>query len=170
MAKMKSGSFTVSVEEEELLWTDRRRILGLPLSFTRYSLTPSKLLVNAGLLNLREEEVRLYRIRDLRLSQGFGERIFGVGSICVESTDASLPHLDLVHVKNPRKVKDVLSQAVEESRRQNGIRATEVISGGPVPPMGPGHGESGGPDEPVPGGLFPDENQNGIDDRLEHQD
>lgn len=163
MAKLKSGSFTVSVEEEELLWTDRRRILGLPISFTRYSLTPSKLLVNAGLLNLSEEEVRLYRIRDLRLTQSFADRLLGVGSICVESSDASVPHLDLRKVKNPRKVKDVLSQAVEESRRKNGIRTTEVMNGA-HPPFGEGHD---GPDGPGEGGLFPDENQNGIDDRLE---
>lgn len=161
MAKLKSGSFTVSVEEEELLWTDRRRILGMPVSFTRYSLTPSKLLVNTGLFNLHEEEVRLYRIRDLRLTQSLGERLFGVGSICVESSDASVPHLDLRRVKNPRKVKDVLSQAVEESRRKNGIRATEIMSG-PHTPLDDGH------DAPAEGGLFPDANQNGIDDRLEH--
>ncbi len=166
MAKLKSGSFTVSVEEEELLWTDRRRVLGMPISFTRYSLTASKLLVNTGLINLHEEEVRLYRIRDLRLSQSFAERLFGVGSICVESSDASVPHLDLIHVKNPRKVKDVLSQAVEESRRKNGIRATEIMNG-PHTPFGDGHD---GPDEPGEGGLFPDENQNGIDDRLEHEE
>lgn len=166
MAKLKSGGFTVSVEEEDLLWTDRRRILGMPISFTRYSLTASKLLVNTGLVNLHEEEVRLYRIRDLRLSQSFAERLFGVGSICVESSDASVPHLDLIHVKNPRKVKDVLSQAVEESRRKNGIRATEIMNG-PRTPLGEGHG---GPDEFGEGGLFPDENQNGIDDRLEHED
>lgn len=167
MAKLKSGGFTVSVEEEELLWTDRRRILGLPISFTRYSLTPSKLLVNTGLVNLKEEEVRLYRIRDLRLSQSFGQRLFGVGSICVESSDASVPHLDLIKVKNPRKVKDVLSQAVEESRRKNGIRTTEVMNG-PHLPIDP----HDGPDAPLGGGLFPDENQNGIDDRLEdiHED
>lgn len=163
MAKLKSGSFTVSVEEEELLWTDRRRVLGMPITFTRYSLTPSKLLVNTGLFNLHEEEVRLYRIRDLRLSQSFFERVFGVGSICVESSDASVPHLDLRQVKNPRKVKDVLSQAVEESRRKNGIRTTEVMNG-PHPPFDDGH------DGPIEGGLFPDANQNGIDDRLEHQE
>ena len=66
---------------------------GLPISFTRYSLTPSKLLVNTGLVNLKEEEVRLYRIRDLRLSQSFGQRLFGVGSICVESSEIGRAHV-----------------------------------------------------------------------------
>lgn len=159
MAKLKNGSFAVSVEQEEVLWQDRKRILGLPLSFTRYQLTSSKLLINVGLLNLREEEIRLYRVRDLRLTQTLADRLFGVGTICVESADASMPHLHLKHVKNPRKVKEVLSAGVEESRRRNGIRATEIVSG----PLGHEDGET-----PVgDGGLFPDADQNGVDDRLE---
>ena len=35
---LKSGDFAVSVAEDPVLWTDRKRVLGLPLSFTRYSL------------------------------------------------------------------------------------------------------------------------------------
>ncbi|WP_418666605.1 PH domain-containing protein [Allofournierella sp.] len=159
MAKLKNGGFAVSVEEEELLWQDRKRILGLPISFTRYRLTAAKLLINVGLLNLREEEIRLYRVRDLRLTQTLADRLFGVGTICVESADASMPHVHLKHVKNPRKVKEVLSAGVEESRRRNGIRATEIVSG----PMGHEDGEAPTGD----GGLFPDADQNGVDDRLE---
>lgn len=160
MAKLKNGGFAVSVEQEAILWQDRKRILGLPISFTRYQLTPSKLLINVGLFNLREEEVRLYRVRDLRLSQSLADRLFGVGTICVESSDASLPHMHLKHVKNPRKVKEVLSASVEESRRRNGIRATEIVSG----PMSP---HEDGEALPADSGLFPDADQNGVDDRLE---
>ena len=75
MAKLKNGGFAVSVEEEELLWQDRKRILGLPISFTRYRLTAAKLLINVGLLNLREEEIRLYRVRALRLTQTLADRL-----------------------------------------------------------------------------------------------
>lgn len=158
MAKLKNGTFTVSVEEEQIVWTDRKRILGLPISFTKYSLSETKLLVNTGLFNVKEEEMRLYRIRDLRFTQSFVDKLFGVGSICVDSTDVSLPHLDIKHVKQPRKVKDVLSASVEQSRKRNGIRATEIIAGG-----GAGHGVEARGDE----GIFADENQNGIDDALE---
>ena len=125
--KLRSGEFNVEVEEKPLLWTDRKRILGMPLSFTRYSLNEDKLLVNTGLLSLHEEEVLLYRIRDISVQQSLGERMFGVGTICVNSTDVTVPHLDLVHVKNPRKVKEVLSKCVEQSRSRNKIRSTELM-------------------------------------------
>ncbi len=126
--KLRSGQFNVDVEEKPLLWTDRKRWLGMPITFTRYALNEDKLLVNTGLVSLHEEEVLLYRVRDISVRQSFAERLFGVGTVCVSSTDVSVPHLDLLHVKNPRKVKEVLSKCVELSRHRNGIRSTELMS------------------------------------------
>ena len=125
--KLRSGEFGVEVEEKPLLWVDRKRILGMPISFTRYSLNEDKLLVNTGLLSLHEEEVLLYRVRDISVRQSLAERMFGVGTICVSSTDVTVPHQDLIHVKNPRKVKEVLSKCVEDSRSRNKIRSTELM-------------------------------------------
>ncbi len=126
--KLHSGEFNVEVEEKPLLWTDRKRWLGMPISFTRYALNEDKLLVNTGLINLHEEEVLLYRIRDISVRQSFSERLFGVGTVCVSSTDVTVPHLDLMHIKNPRKVKEVLSKCVELNRQRNNIRSTELMS------------------------------------------
>lgn len=78
---LKSGDFAVSVAEDPVLWTDRKRVLGLPLSFTRYSLTANKLVLNTGFMSLHEEEVRLYRVRDISLTRTLGERLFGVGTL-----------------------------------------------------------------------------------------
>ena len=107
--KLRSGEFNMEVEEKPLLWADRKRWLGMPITFTRYTLDEDKLLVNTGFLSLHEEEVLLFRIQDISVRQSLGERIFGVGTICVSSTDVTDQHLELAHVKNPRKVKEVLS-------------------------------------------------------------
>ena len=65
--------------EINVVWQDRKRTLfGLPWSFTKYSLTEEKLLVETGFLNKKEEEIRLYRIMDVTLKRSFGERIFGL--------------------------------------------------------------------------------------------
>ena len=42
---------------DNVLWADRKRHLGLPLSFTKYSLTETRLFCETGLLNLKEEEM-----------------------------------------------------------------------------------------------------------------
>lgn len=154
---LKSGDFAVSVAEDPVLWTDRKRVLGLPLSFTRYSLTANKLVLNTGFMSLHEEEVRLYRVRDISLTRTLGERLFGVGTLRVQSSDASVPVVEIRHVKHPQKVKAVLSQCIEDCRVRNGIRTSEVLGGGPAPhPHEPGDGC------PEPG-VFPDQNQNGVE-------
>ena len=125
--KLRSGQFNIDVEEKPLLWTDRKRWLGMPITFTRYTLNEEKLLVNTGLISLNEEEVLLYRIQDISVRQSLGERLFGVGTICISSTDVTVPHLELLHVKNPSKVKDVVSKCVAASRRRNKIHSTELM-------------------------------------------
>ncbi len=102
----------------------------MPISFTRYTLTDNRLLVNSGLFSLREDEVKLYRVRDVVMTQSLGERLFGVGTVTVVSSDAASPELPLLHIKNPRDVKEVLTHQVEERRTRNRIRTTELMDGG----------------------------------------
>ena len=65
----------------EYLWKDRRRVLGMPLSFTRYRLSEDRLFCEKGFLNLKSDEVLLYRVQDLELTKSLGQRIFGVGTV-----------------------------------------------------------------------------------------
>lgn len=129
MAELKNGEFGVDMKEEKILWTDRKRhtIFALPISFTKYTLTETKLIIQKGFFNLREDEIQLYRVRDLALSQSFLERIGKVGTIHLCSMDSMNPELDIRHVKKPREVKELLSKTVEGCRKANGIRTSEII-------------------------------------------
>ena len=117
------------MESIEYLWKDRKRHLGLPLSFTRYSLSEDRLFCETGLLNLKSDEVLLYRVRDLQLTMTLGQRIFGVGTVCVVSSDKSIPHLDLKNVKHPRQVKELIHKNVEAAKDRRRMRATELVGG-----------------------------------------
>ena len=118
----------------EYLWKDRKRVLGMPLSFTKYRLSEDRLFCETGLLNLKADEVLLYRVQDLELTMTLGQRIFGVGTVCVHSSDKSIPHLDLKNVKRPREVKELIHQNVEAAKDRRRMRATEVLGrdGGPA--------------------------------------
>ena len=124
---LKSGDFAVSVAEDPVLWTDRKRVLGLPLSFTRYSLTANKLVLNTGFMSLHEEEVRLYRVRDISLTISLWQRIFRVGSVLVQSSDKSLPRLLLKNIRDPRAVKELLHKQVEEMKLARRLRVGEIL-------------------------------------------
>lgn len=110
-------------------WFDRKRtIFGLPLSFTKYAVTEDKLLIKTGFFNTKEEEVRLYRIMDVTLNRSFGERIFKLGTIHVISSDRSTPHFDIKRVKDSKRVKDLLSELVENARQRNRVSAREYMA------------------------------------------
>ncbi len=111
----------------ELIWKDRKRHLRMPISFTRYSLSEDRLFLETGVLNLKEEEILLYRVRDITLMRSFGQRILGVGTVCVKSSDLSVPHLDLVNILHPKAVKELISNKVEEAKDKRRMRATEII-------------------------------------------
>ena len=111
----------------QYIWKDRKRILGMPITFTRYRLSEDRLFCEKGFLNIKQDEVLLYRVRDLQLNMSLGQRIFGVGSICVVSSDKSVPHLDLVSVKNPREVKERIHQSVEAAKDKRRMRTMEIM-------------------------------------------
>ena len=115
---------------DKLLWSDRKRYFGLPLSFTRYAISEDRLFQATGILNLKYEEILLYRIRDITLSRSFGQRIFGVGSITVTSSDKSRPVLVIQNVKDAPAVKELIHQQVEDLKRRRRVRFGEIASFG----------------------------------------
>ncbi len=108
-----------------ILWQDRKRYFGLPISFTKYSMSEDRLFVETGLLNLSQDEVRLYRILDLKLKRSLGQRIFGVGSILVSSSDKSLGNFEIKNIKNSANVKEMLSVQVEQQRESKRVYTRE---------------------------------------------
>ena len=113
----------------EYIWKDRKRILGMPITFTRYRLSEDRLFCEKGFFNIKQDEVLLYRVRDLQLNMSLGQRLVGVGTICIVSSDKSVPHLDLVNVKDPRAVKEMIHHSVEEAKDKRRMRTMEVMGG-----------------------------------------
>jgi uncharacterized membrane protein YdbT with pleckstrin-like domain len=100
---------------KKAIWHDRKRnFLGLPWTFTIYELTEDRLYINTGILNSREDEVRLYRITDLTLTRSLWQKITGTGTIHCDSADKTMQNFDILNVKNSIEVKEMLSDSVEQ--------------------------------------------------------
>ena len=110
------------------IWKDRKRRLGLPLSFTRYAMSEDRLFVSVGFLNIKDEELLLYRVRDINTSRTLGQRIFGVGTVTVMSSDKTTPSLLLKNIKNPMEVKELLHKQVEEMKIRRRVRVGEIMT------------------------------------------
>ena len=114
--------------KDRILWSDRKRYFGLPISFTKYEVSEDRLFQTTGFLNLKYEEILLYRVRDLELSRSFGQRIFGVGTIKVSSSDKSNSELYIINVKEPAAVKELIHQQVEDMKIRRRVRFGEIAS------------------------------------------
>ena len=118
----------MSFKGQNLIWNDRKRYLGMPLSFTRYGLSEDRLFLSVGFLSIKDEEILLYRIRDISVTRTLGQRLFGVGTITVNSSDKSNPVLEIKIIKDPTAVKELLHTQVEEMKDRRRVRYSEIAS------------------------------------------
>lgn len=116
-------------EGSKILWHDRKRWCGMPLSFTRYYLVENedwlKLYSSIGFLSIRGEEVNLYRVYDISIRATLSNRIFGTGTLILHCSSNSSDEVYLIRIKNPYKVRAMLSELIEQERAKRGNRISE---------------------------------------------
>lgn len=117
----------LSREYGKIIWTGKKCILGMPISFTRYILTGSRLITRVGLFSLKEDEVELYRVFDKSVSLSFGQRIVGCGTIKLLAKDSDTPVKELKSVKKPREVKRALDEAIKDQRDRYLVRGRDMV-------------------------------------------
>lgn len=122
----------LSEAENQELWHDRKRILGMPLSFTRYSVEEERILSKAGLFRTEINEILLYRILDIKLVKTLGQKLFGVGTITLYTADSNQSTFELKNIKRPDKVRRFLSKIIEQRREEKRVQGKELfgVAGG----------------------------------------
>lgn len=114
----------------QYLWRDRKRCLGMPLSFTRYAMSEDRLFTSVGFLSIKDDEILLYRVRDLDTSRNLWQRLFKVGTVTVISSDKTMPTMVLKNIKNPVEVKEMIHSMVEECKLKRRVRIGEIMGEG----------------------------------------
>ncbi|HEX6882439.1 MAG TPA: PH domain-containing protein [Planctomycetota bacterium] len=82
----------------------------------RYRLTNQRLFTDRGLLRRDHDELELIRVDDVSVRQNVLQRLFGVGTVRVLSTDASNPELLMEGIVRPLEVKEQLRVQVRARR------------------------------------------------------
>jgi len=118
---------------EKTLWEGRPSDLGdqiktgLLMNNVRYKITSQRLIVTTGLVGKKSEEVELVRIKDIAMEKTVMDRMMGVGTIIVYSSDPTTPEVRLEDVKEVEKVKDLLRDAVRAEKELYGTRYREDL-------------------------------------------
>ncbi len=123
-ARKKSGK----KHKENSIWEDtKRNCIGMPWSFTKYALDDQRFYLERGLVNTRYDEVRLYRMTDVVLTRKLGQKLFGLGSLHIDSSDKNMGAFNIVNIKDSERVKELFSQKIEEQRKANRVYSRESI-------------------------------------------
>ena len=99
----------------DVQWRDRKRHYGLPLSFEVYAVSADRLFLTNGFLYQASKEIQLYRVRDISLTRSLGQRLFGVGTVSVVTSDNKVYVLE--NIRDAAEVKELLYQNAEEQKR-----------------------------------------------------
>ena len=107
-------------------WKDRKRYLGMPLSFTKYRLEKNRLFVSKGLFTTVEDELVMYRVLDVRLKRTFMDKLCGVGTVILYTADETNKELKLEKIRTSKEIRDLISEIAESERAKLGIKGKEL--------------------------------------------
>lgn len=113
----------------EKIWSDKKRILGLPISFTRYSLSDDRLFTDQGFLNSIQDQLQLYMIKDISLKRTFFQKLMGLGTIELVTGDKSNPVLLIENIPSPEEVKEKIYQLVLKAKKERHVMYHENFGG-----------------------------------------
>lgn len=110
---------------DNLIWEDRKHFMWFSWSFTKYYIENERLMIEAGLLKTTLDETLLYRIVDVTMVQTLTGKIFGTGDLIVKTKVDSNPEIVLKNISEPKKVRSLLSELVEDSRQRKNVVGRE---------------------------------------------
>lgn len=88
---------------------------------TKWIIDDTKIYIHRGLIKKNIDHIELYRVLDIKETQGLLDQIFGIETIWLYSQDVSDPKLRIFGVKHDKKVVDEINERVRCQRRNNKI-------------------------------------------------
>lgn len=99
----------------------------LAIRTTTYTLTTQRLRHTHGILNRHHDDMELYRIKDVTVKEPLIQRLVGLGSVKIVTSDATTPEMTLPAISQPLTVLEAIREQVETLRRARGVREFDVV-------------------------------------------
>lgn len=118
------------MDEMEFIERKRWLFLGLPFTFTKYTVREDMITIDAGLFKTVENDCYMYKVQDVQHSATLMEKIFGLGTVTCFTGDTTHPQLLLVHIKNSKAIKDFILEQSEKARlKRRTVNMLDIGSG-----------------------------------------
>lgn len=113
-------------------FVERKRwlFLGLPFTFTKYSIREDMITITAGFLKTVENDCYMYKVQDVEHTAGLMEKMFKMGTVVCYTGDTTHPKLVLAHIRNSKTIKDFILKESEEARlKRRTVNMLDIGSG-----------------------------------------
>ena len=112
-------------------FVERKRLLflGLPFTFTKYTVKEDMITIAEGLLKTVENDCYMYKVQDVEHSASLIEKMFKLGTVTCFTGDTTHPLLVLTHIKNSKALKEfILRQSEEERLKRRTVNMLDIGS------------------------------------------
>lgn len=113
-------------------FVERKRwvFLGLPFTFTKYTVKEDMLTISSGLLKTVENDCYMYKVQDVMHTSTLFEKMFGLGTVVCYTGDTTHPQLVLEHIRNSKTIKEFILKQSEEARlKRRTVNMLDIGSG-----------------------------------------
>lgn len=121
-------------------FVERKRwlFLGLPFTFTKYTIKEDMLTITAGLFKTVENDCYMYKVQDVQHTANLIEKMFKLGTVICHTGDTTHPQLKLMHIRNSKAIKEFILKQSEEARLKRRTVNMLDIGSGAMEDMDPG--------------------------------
>jgi len=120
----KEKNSTTKKEEDELdalskkVYRERKRwvFLGLPFTFTKYTVKEDVLTIEQGFFKKDENDCYMYKIQDVEYVASLWERMARLGTIICYTGDTTHPKLEIKHIRRSKEIKNYILKMSEIAR------------------------------------------------------
>ncbi len=109
-----------------LIWIALAMLLGVRKLGVHYELSSQRFIHKVGILSRRTDRIELIDIDDVSYVQGIIQRVLGVGSIKISSSDRSHPELTMIGIDQVEKIADMIDDARRLERRRRGLHIEAI--------------------------------------------
>lgn len=87
-----------------------------------FEVTTERLRITKGVINQNIDEVELYRVKDIVVERKWWMRLTGLGNVHLQTSDRSLPHVDIPAIRDCIGLREELRKLVEAMRDRKRVR------------------------------------------------
>ena len=93
----------------------------------KFRITNQRIVEEFGVFHTTINETELQRVKDIRFDQTFLQKLLGLATITLITSDVSNVITTINYLKNGRQLREDIRNAVEERRNEKGVREVDTF-------------------------------------------